>query len=132
MDAHETGPRSVPEPTRSSSPQPELVVAQAVEVHSGPLPSPADLKAYGEIGPDFPNRIVAMAESQIDHQQVMDRHRSWRSSAGLVTGFFVAVLFLGVAAWLINDGHEVAGTVLGSFDLVGLVAVFVLGRRNGK
>ena len=132
MGDHETGPSSVPEPLRSSPAQSELVVAQAVEVHSGPLPSPADLKAYGEIGPDFPSRIVAMAESQIDHQQVMDRHRSWRSSAGLAAGFVVAVLFLGVAAWLINDGHEVAGTVLGSFDLVGLVAVFVLGRSNGR
>ncbi len=29
---------------------------------SGPLPPPAALKAYGDISPDYPERIMAMAE----------------------------------------------------------------------
>ena len=62
----------------------------------------------------------------------MDRQHSRRASMGLAAGFFVAVLFLVVSAWLVMDGHEVAGTVIGSFDLVALTAVFVLGRRDGS
>jgi hypothetical protein len=30
----------------------------------------------------------------------------------------IALAFLGVAAWLISGGHEVAGTILGSVDIV--------------
>ena len=51
---------------------------------------------------------------------------------GLAAGFIVAVLFLVVSAWLIYNDHDIAGIVLGSFDLVALTAVFVLGRRNGS
>jgi len=40
----------------------------------------------------------------------------------------VALAFLGAAYRLIQDGHSLAGTVLGTVDLTALVAVFVLGR----
>ncbi len=62
----------------------------------------------------------------------MDAQRSRRASMGLAAGFVVAVLFLIVSAWLIHNDHDIAGAVLGSFDLVALTAVFVLGRRNGS
>ena len=45
-------------------------------------------------------------------------------------GFVVAVLFLGAATYLIATGNAVAGTILGTVDLVALVSVFVLGRRE--
>ena len=73
-----------------------------------------------------------MAESSLAHRQAMDQGQSKRSFAGLVAGFLIAVMFLGVAAWLISSGHEIVGTVLGSVDLAGLTAVFVLSYRNGR
>jgi hypothetical protein len=39
-----------------------------------------------------------------------------------------AVGVIGGSIWLIQDGHEVAGTVLATVDLVALVTVFILGR----
>jgi hypothetical protein len=53
---------------------------------------------------------------------------SRRAWAGLVLGFIIAVLFLIVSAALIINGYEVAGTILGTVDVVGLVTVFVVGR----
>ena len=99
---------------------------------SGPLPAPEDLAAYGQISPDLVIRIVAASEDERAHRHRMDEQQSRRASMGLAAGFAVAVLFLVVSAWLINNGHDVAGAVLGSFDLVALTAVFVLGRRNGS
>lgn len=110
---------------------PEFVVAESVEFHySGPLPPASELEAYGRVDASLPNRIVSLTESSLAHRQDMDYAK--RSFAGLVAGFIVAVLFLGVAAWLISSGHGVAGTVLGSVDLVALTAVFVLSHRNGR
>jgi hypothetical protein len=37
--------------------------------------------------------------------------------------------FLGTAAWLIDTGHSLAGTFLGTVDLVSLAGVFVFGVR---
>ncbi len=97
---------------------------------AGPLPSPSDLAAYSQVSPDLVERIVAASEQERAHRHGMDARQARRDSWGLAAGFVVAVLFLMVAAWLINGGHEVAGVILGSFDLVALTAVFVLGRRS--
>ena len=100
-------------------------------IHEGPLPSPDVLAAYGQIAPDLVDRIVAASEDERAHRHRMDILQSRRASLGLGAGFAIAVLFLAVSAWLIYNGHSVAGVVLGSFDLVALTAVFVLGRHNG-
>lgn len=97
---------------------------------AGPLPSPADLAAYAQIRPDLVDRIIASSDEERAHRHRMDEAESRRASAGLGAGLVVAVLFLAVSAWLINNGHDIAGAILGSFDIVALTAVFVLGRRN--
>lgn len=127
----------LPAPLEDDS-QPLAVTEQiTVEHHQssvrvGPLPSPADLAAYGQISPDLVNRIVTASEDERSHRHRMDDRQSRRASQGLAAGFAVAVLFLIVSAWLIYNDHDAAGAVLGSFDLVALTAVFVLGRRNGS
>lgn len=122
---------------RPHGPQEAATDQVAVERHessfySGPLPSPEDLAAYGRISPDLVDRIVSAFEDERSHRHRMDARQSRRASLGLAAGFAVAVLFLVVSAWLISNGHDIAGVVLGSFDLVALTAVFVLGRRNGS
>ena len=117
-----------------NGPTPEQVTVERYqsEFHAGPLPSPADLVAYSEISPDLVSRIIAAADEERAHRHRMDIEQSRRASWGLAAGFVVALMFLGVAAWLIINGHEVAGAILGSFDLAALTAVFVLGHRSGS
>jgi len=99
---------------------------------AGPLPPPGALAGYEQVLPGAAERIFAMAEGQATHRQALERvvvvggHR--RSWAGLVAGLVVALAFLGAAYRPIQDGHSLAGTVLGTVDLTALVAVFVLGR----
>ena len=121
-------------PSERGSQPPDLASQVTVEqaFYSGPLPDPETLRAYGEISPDLVERIVTASEEERSHRHQMDRKHSSRASMGLAAGFLIAVLFLVVSAWLIGDGHEVAGAVIGSFDLVALTAVFVLGRRDGS
>ncbi len=77
---------------------------------------------------------MALIERQSDHRQMMERRALlWefiRSMAGIVAGLIITLAFLGVCAWLIYNGHDMAGTVLGSVDLVALVSLFVLGQRT--
>ncbi|HEY6248226.1 MAG TPA: hypothetical protein VIX17_30130 [Pyrinomonadaceae bacterium] len=53
-----------------------------------------------------------------------DRRANW----GLVTGFTIGMAIIVLRFILILYGHDVAGTALGSVDLVGLISVFVYGR----
>jgi hypothetical protein len=36
------------------------------------------------------------------------------------------------AVWLIHGGHDVAGSILGAVDVVGLVATFVYGSQGRR
>ena len=125
----------------------EHVLETSSIVFSSPLPPPDALKAYAEIGADYPDRIIALAENEALHRQECEKaeaqHQrqmqanaqafaSRRSWSGLCVGALIAILGLVLSAWLINNDHDFAGTVLGSFDLVGLVTVFVIGRRNSR
>jgi len=85
-----------------------------------------------------------MAEKQAAHRQSLERKdldaaidhdkgELSRSNRGLAAGFVTALSFLGAAVYLIHGGHDTAGTIIGSVDIVGLVSVFVIGRvYSGK
>jgi uncharacterized membrane protein len=108
------------------------MAAFSASSYSGPLPSPEHLRGYEEVLPGSADRILTMAEKQSDHRQEIEKdavkggaRRSWW---GLWLGFVISVLVLGLSGGLIVAGYQVAGTVLGSVDLVSLASVFVIGR----
>ena len=100
----------------------------------GPIPPPELLQQYNEIIPDGADRIVKMAEAQSGHrielESVVIKGDNKRANWGLATGFTIGVLIIVLSFILILKGHDVAGTVLGSIDLVSLVSVFVYGRSR--
>ena len=109
------------------------VVRQEIraEVFSGPLPHEKTLEAYERIVPGSAGMIFRNFEEQGRHRRQLERYALvWdnrRSFAGLACGLIVTLSFLVVSYLLIEDGHEVAGTILGTVNLVGLVGVFVFG-----
>ena len=40
----------------------------------GPLPAPEDFKAYGEVIPDAPERILCLMERQVEHRISTERN----------------------------------------------------------
>jgi len=100
----------------------------------GPLPSPETLKAYNDAFPNGAERIFKMAEKQSDHRMNMENkvipEEQRQSKHGQLFAFIIALVFLGVSAWLIYTGHDVAGTVIGTTDLVALATVFIIGRSR--
>ena len=109
---------------------------QLVEIFKGPLPPPSILKQYNTIDPTFADRIVKMAESEQEHRKNMDirslegqfRERRIGQVFGLIIGTIAIVG--GVVASL--SGAEISGGFIGFGGVIGLVAVFVIGRRTKK
>jgi len=102
--------------------------------YSGPIPPPALLEEFERIAPGSAKQIIEQAFKQSDHRMGLenyviraDNHRSW---AGLFCGFTIAISFGGLSAWVILNGYPVSGSILGCLDLISLVALFVLGRKQ--
>ncbi len=111
------------------------VVRQEIraELHIGPLPHEKTLEAYERIVPGSARMIFTNFEEQGRHRRKMESYPlvsgNYRSFAGLGCGLLVTLCFLFVSYLLIKGGHGWEGTVLGTVDLVGLVAVFVYGSN---
>lgn len=114
----------------------ELVMVRQemrAEFHSGPLPDPKTFEGYEHIVPGSAKMIFDNFREQGQHRMRMEsyalRWGNYRSFAGLACGFVIAMSFLWASYQLIQDGHDVAGTILATVDLVALVGVFIYGSQ---
>lgn len=63
-------------------------------------------------------------------ETVATRRAFNQAGVGQAMGFIVALVF-GLISWnLVKSGYEVGGTIIGTVDIVSLVAVFVTGRKK--
>lgn len=101
---------------------------------SGPLPSPADLQLFEEIIPGAANRILTLTEKQSEHRMDLERsvvrENLKQSKLGLIAGFVLSAMVIIGGIFLIFLGHDWAGGILISINLVGLAGVFVYGSRS--
>lgn len=99
---------------------------------SGPIPPPSILGDYDQVVPGAAERILIMAEKNADHQREMEKtalNEGVKATKrgqlyGLIIGLtaFLTVMF---TSWI---GCEKAASIVGGTTVVGLVAVFVIGR----
>jgi uncharacterized membrane protein len=112
-----------------------LVVGVSLrESFSGPIPPPKILKGYNEVLKDGAERIVSMSEKQSDHRiQLEDyaiKEELRQSKNGQIFGFILGIFGLTSATVLALLEHEITAGVFGTTTIVGLVAVFVIGRKS--
>lgn len=102
--------------------------------HSGPLPDPETLAQYSEIIPNGAERIMLMAEKQLDHRIKMENKvisgQLFQSNLGQILAFLIGIAALGSATFVIISGHEWTGVVLGVGGLTSLVTAFIKGKSQ--
>jgi uncharacterized membrane protein len=100
------------------------------------LPPPEILARYSAIIPDAPERFLTMVEKQVDHRIHLEKtvieSDTKNSKLGLWLGFIIALAFLLTSAFLILNGHELVGGIIGAVDIVALVTAFIYGSNNRK
>jgi len=94
------------------------------------LPPPEDLKKYDAASPGLGRQIIEMVQEEQKHLQYVERSEISLRRRGQLFGFIIAISFLVVSGFLVSQNHDVAGTVIGSVDLVALTTVFVVGQRS--
>ncbi|MCS2146891.1 DUF2335 domain-containing protein [Scandinavium manionii] len=103
---------------------------------SGPLPPPEIIRDYDQILPGGAERIFAMAEKEQAHRHEMDstavNGAIRKDKRGQWMGFSIAFIILAIASVFAWRGNTTFAGSLIAIDLLGLVSIFVLGRRRAK
>lgn len=99
---------------------------------AGPLPHPSIMEGYEHVLPGSAERILVMAEKQLEHriktESLLAKEQMKQSGRGQHYALFICSFALGISAALAFTGHEVTASVIGGLDLIGLAAVFIAGK----
>lgn len=132
-----------PEATAAISRALATAMIRMEERHSGPLPSPKQLRLYEECQPGLAERIVSMAEREqahrhktIDSMESLRKstlsHVSSRDARGQYLGAGLALSVLTFCFYLAASGSPKVGGWVAVATMVGLAGVFVTRRIKNQ
>jgi len=99
----------------------------------GPLPPPEVISGYNDVVRNGGERIFSMAENQSNHRIKLEdfviREELKLSGRGQIFGFIIGLIGLGLATGLALLGHETLAGIFGTSTILGMVTVFVIGKK---
>lgn len=84
----------------------------AIHHREGPLPPPADLRAYFDISDYVGTTIVDMAKNAAGHRHKMERRSFWVILAVISCVTLVMLAVVGAAAWVAAEVSVVGGVIV--------------------
>ncbi len=130
------------DPTKTMSDNAGMVPHQVLgQIYQGPIPTPDVLKKYNVLLPGAADRILSMAEQEAAHRHKMEeraleiefedlkaraRDSRWGQIFGFLIGFFTVV----AGTYTVTLGYQWPGGFIGTSGVLGLVSVFVIGRKR--
>ena len=126
---------------QSLDPEKREIVSKAIyaieeqKAFSGPLPAPEDFMAYKQVLPNAPERIISMAERQLNHRietetKIVETGIS-ESKHGQYLGALIVMLCLAGSVFLGMNGHDwLAVSMVAIIATVG--TIFVLHKEPAK
>lgn len=92
--------------------------------------SPEVLERYKRVIPDFPERWLEKIEEEAMHRRQMEILTLEMHKRGQILGFAIGLVAIIAGSVTAIYGAEWAGLGIGGGGVIGLVSVFVIGRRN--
>ena len=115
---------------------PEMVMGSVERIWAGPLPPPAVLEHYEQTLSGAADRILLMAEKQLEHRQLLEHEaviaNNRAQQRGVWPGFLLSLFVTGGGIAIILTGHSTAGLVAILSTLTALVGTFIYGRRSQR
>ena len=112
------------------------VIMQQVSMRSGPLPDPSELAQYQAIIPNGADRIMKMAESQLEHRIKIETtvigSQQRQASFGQVCALLIGLAALSLGTYAAVHGQPAFGGTIGGVTLVGLVSAFLVSAKQKK
>lgn len=112
------------------------VKKEQIEMYQGPIPHPDTLRKYEEISPGFADRIIRMTEDQLHHRVELENKvidsKIKDSRLGMILGFILSLITIGIGAYLIVLGKDVIGFSLVIGNLASLVVAFIYATNSNR
>ena len=109
------------------------VITQVSRFFSGPLPPPEVLTGYNDAFPGAAERIVAMAESQSQHRQTIEKRvvdsNCRNELAGLIVGSILSAIAIVGGIYLAAHDKPLSGFGVILTDVVALAGIFIYNRQ---
>ncbi|WP_083918367.1 DUF2335 domain-containing protein [Woodsholea maritima] len=128
------------ENTVGNSPNGKIAQEQIINVlhkrtqFSGPLPPPGLLQAYEEINPGSAERILKMADEDLNHQHNFHYRLLIEDSKdallGRISGIFALILIIGASVFCGMNGLKELSLALVGTSAIGVISAFIIGNRN--
>lgn len=110
-----------------------LITNIETTAYQGPLPPPIYLDAYNKVLPGAADRIIAMAEKQLNERtqkEMLALKLPYQlASRGQILGFLLAFACLVLTGFLAFTGHDTVAGVIGGGTIVSLAVIFVTGKH---
>lgn len=107
---------------------------QQFEIHQGPLPAPEIIEQYERVLPGSAERLLRMVEQEGEHRRALEsrqlRSQIMETHIGQWMAFMIGMFTIAAGAYTAMHGAEWPGAVMGSGGVIGLVAVFIYGRKS--
>ncbi len=104
------------------------LVQVASRAFSGPLPPPEMLEHYQRVQPDLVERLMRLTEAEAAHRHEIETQALVEAARVEARGQHYGLAALAVALAALAMGHEKAAMTIGGTTVIGLAAVFVVGR----
>ncbi len=131
-------PASTPPVQEQDSSRGQLVHKSEL-TFSGPLPPPSVLASYEELLPGAADRIITLAEKQLEHRMYLEKSvvdgGNRHATEGVIAAVTIEAMFIGAACYLAHLGLGGDAIKVMGASAVGLLGAFGFGtisRRNER
>ena len=113
----------------------ELLVEQMMSIsYSGPIPHPSDFQQYESVLPGAADRILSMAEKQLEHRQTLEKSVILsdveNSKRGQWFGFIIALVCTIGGFILIALNKDAIGLSVVIGSIATLAGLFIYGQKS--
>lgn len=111
-------------------------LVQVEQHYSGPLPRPEDLAKYDQIVPGAAERIINMAEREMDHRHKTDNKTTKNivrvTLLGIIFAFISVLILSGLVGYALYKGFDsvAASIAVGSIAAVAGVFIFFKSKQR--
>lgn len=105
-------------------------------LYSGPIPPASEMAKYEALSPGMADRILGMAERQVDHRIKIETAAVLSTCRvniiGVISAAIIALASLTFAGFCVYMGHEFIGAAFGTGGIGGIAGTFIYGTRSNR
>lgn len=113
-----------------------LLQREQLQMYRGPIPDPQTLAEYNAINDGFADRIISMAENQLEHRTTIEKRiveaKIRQEKFGMICGFVLALLVILGGIFLIYSNKDASGLGMIIGSLATLVGAFLYTEQKNR